>query len=222
MRTLRYPGASLIGRVANFTLISALCFGVAGCFAGDDPLIAANASDHPLAAGTQFTEATNCAAMNLGCDGQTGYRPIANGSIEMDGGQYVLRFDPGSNTAFSFPAAQGANGPTVLFKSIGEDLYIAQLDSGPPDAAVGGDALPRYLYELVRMEGSNLYIYKYMCEENGDLKYVKSGLLKSVTSVIGSAVCRPSDLHGLADVFRARLANGLPPSERLEIKTSQR
>ena len=125
------------------------------------------------------------------------------------------------NAAFSLPAAQGAKGLTVLFKSIGQDLYIAQLDSGPPDEAVGGDALPRYLYELVRMERSNLYIYKYMCEENGDLKYVKSGLLKSVTSVIGSAVCRPSDLHGLAKVFRARLANGRPPSERLELKVSR-
>jgi hypothetical protein len=82
----------------------------------------------------------------------------------------------------------------------------------------GGDALPRYLYELVRMEGGNLYIYKYMCEENGDQKYVKSALLKSVTSTLGSAICRPSNLRGLAKIFRARLANGFPPSERLEFK----
>ena len=217
MRLPDYP-RTLIGRARKYVLVSVLALWLSGCFAGDNPLIAPNVSDHPLVAGTRFTDATNCASMSIGCDGQTGYKPIAVGSIEIEGGQYVLHFDPGSNIAFSLPAAQGAKGPSVLFKSIGQDLYIAQLDSGPPDAAVGGDALPRYLYELVKMEGGNLYIYKYMCEENGDLRYVKSGLLKSITSVIGSAVCRPSDLNGLAEVFRARLANGLPPSERLELK----
>ena len=71
------------------------------------------------------------------------------------------------------------------------------------------------------MDGDYVYIYKYMCEENGDVKYVKSGLLKSITTSFGVAICQPSDLHGLAEVFQDRLANGLEPSERLELKADQ-
>lgn len=217
MRTLHYRRACLIKHGACFGLISAIALGLAGCFASNDPLIAANASDHPLVAGAKFTEAINC-AVNAGCDSPADYRPIASGSIGIERGQYVLHYDPGSNVAFSLPATQGANGPSALFKSIGRDLYIAQLDGGSFDATAGQDAPPRYFYELVRTQGDYLYIYKFACEENGDLKYVKSALLQSVRSSLGGAICQASDLHGLAAVFRARLANGLSPSERLELK----
>lgn len=218
MRPLSYRRACLIKRGACLGLILATALVLAGCFASNDPLIAANASDHPLVAGAKFTEAVNCATAKLGCDSQAGYRPIASGSISIERGQYVLDYDPGSNVAFSVPTARGANGSGALFKSIGQDLYIVQLDGGSFDATAGQDTPPRYFYELVRKEGDYLYIYQYGCEENGDLQYVKSGLLQSIRSSLGGAICQTSDLRGLAAVFRARLANGLPPSERLELK----
>ncbi|HVI04675.1 MAG TPA: hypothetical protein VM711_01095 [Sphingomicrobium sp.] len=208
-------------QLSKFVLILVFGVGLAGCFTSYDPLIAANASDHPLAVGARFTDALNCASVSFGCDSRNGYRPISSGSIEMERGQYVLHFDPGSNLALSLPAAQGANKPGLLFKSIGRGLYVTQLDGGPQDATGGDGAPPRYLYALVRMQGDYLYIYKYMCEENGDVKYVKSGLLKSITSSFGMAICQPSDLRGLAEVFRDRLANGLAPSERLELKAGK-
>jgi hypothetical protein len=216
MRVPHHPRSCRFRRVAGFATISMLGLGLAGCFTSKEPLIAAGASDHPLAAGTRFTEAVNCASVSLGCDSRIGYRPIATGSVTIEGGQYILHYDPGSNIAFSLPAARGANKLGLMFKSIGQDLYIAQLDDGPQQA--GEEALPRYLYELIRMQGGNLYVYKYMCEENGDLGYVKSGQLDAVTTKLGVAVCRASSLEGLAAVFRARLANGAPPSERLQLK----
>ena len=215
------PHACAVVQLSKFVLILALGVGLAGCFTSYDPLIAANASDHPLAVGTKFTDALNCASVSFGCDSPNGYRPLSTGSIEMERGQYVLHFDPGSNLALSLPAAQGANKPGLLFKSIGRDLYVTQLDAGPQDAAAGKGASPRYLYALVRMEGDYLYIYKYMCEENGDVKYVKSGLLKSITSSFGVAICQPTDLRGLAEIFQDRLANGLAPSERLELRAGE-
>lgn len=218
MHRLRHTRACHVGRVANFALISMLSLGLAGCFTSDHPLIAANTSDQPLPAGAKFTEALNCASVNLACDNETGYRPAAAGSIQIEGGQYVLHFDPGSNPALSLPAAQGANKLSVLFKSIGQDLYIAQLDGGPQPSADGAYEPPRYLYSLIRKQGDYVYIYKYMCEENGDLKYVKAGQLKAITVSLGVAICQPSSLNGLAAVMRDRLANGAPPSERLELK----
>ena len=207
-----------VRRIGTFGVIAILGLGLAGCFTANEPLITASASDHPLAAGAKFTEAVNCASVAIGCDSQTGYRPIGAGSVEMEDGHYVLHYDPGSNIAFSLPAARGKNKVSVLFKNIGQDLYIAQLDGGPQESAKGQDTPQRYLYELVRKQRGDLYTYNYMCEENGDLNYVKSGQLKAITSMFGVAICQPSTLDGLAAVFRARLANGAPPSERLQLR----
>lgn len=218
MRMSHHLRAYWVRRISALGVIAILGLGLASCFSANEPLITAGASDHPLTPGAKFTEAVNCASVALGCDSQIGYRPIGGGSVEMEDGHYVLHYDPNSNVAFSLPAAQGKNKVSVLFKSIGQDLYIAQLDGGPQEPVKGQDAPQRYLYELVRMQGSDLYIYNYTCEENGDLAYVKSGQLKAITSVLGVAICEPSNLDGLAAVFRARLTNGAPPSERLQLK----
>jgi len=214
MRVLHHSSGLRLRRFGALAVISILGLGLAGCFASDEPLITASASDHPLPAGARFSEAMNCASVDLGCDSQSGYRTIATGSVALEDGQYVLNYDPGSNVAFLLP--KGANKISVLFKNIGQDLYIAQLDGGAEEA--GDDAPRRYLYELARMQGGDLYIYEYTCEANGDLKYVKSGQLKAITTSLGVAVCHASNLDGLAAVFRGRLTNGAPPSERLQLK----
>jgi hypothetical protein len=181
-------------------------------------LIAAEDADRPLPPTAHFTESLNCAApaAELACDSRDGYRTLASGVISLSDGSYVLTYDKGSNPAFALPAAQGAPPPTLMFKAIGDGLYIAQLDTGVADAETAA-IMPRYIYSLVRIAGPVVSLYKYLCEENGDVAYVRSGQLAAVTSPMGIALCQPASLDGLATVFRARLANGQPPSEQLEL-----
>jgi hypothetical protein len=206
-----------MGRVRYWAV--ALSLALAGCFASKTPLIAPANADYPLGKATHFTESINCAGPELpaalACDGKVGYRPIAAGAITVQGGRYVLVYDKDSNPVFSLPAAQGAKPPALLFKAIGEDRYIAEVDMG---AQPGAEDMPRYFYTLVRVTGPSVLIYKYTCEENGDLRYVRAGQLAAIESPIGLPICQAKGLEGLAAIFRERLANGAPPDEKLELK----
>lgn len=197
----------------------ALGLALAGCFSSKQALIQPPDADHPLAQNAHFTESINCGAADipaaLACDNKGGYRQIAAGAVTMQDGRYVLVYDKDSNPVFSLPAAQNAKPPALLFKGVGGDSYIAQVDIGaqPP----GAEDMPRYLYTLVRVTGPTVLIYKYTCEENGDLRYVKAGQLAGIVSPIGLPICQATSIAGLAAIFRERLANGAPPDETLEL-----
>lgn len=191
---------------------------LAGCFTSPQPLISPAMADHPLARTGHFTESINCAAAGqLVCDAKTGFKQIAAGVISTPGGRYQLSYDKDSNPVLSLTAAQNAPPPMLMFKSIGDDLYVAQVDTAQTDPAMA-DALPRYLYSLVRIKDGAAFIYKYSCEENGDLRFVRSGQLGGIVSPIGVPMCQAKSIAGLAAVFRDRLANGLPPDEKIEVR----
>jgi hypothetical protein len=198
---------------------AALAFGLAGCFASKAPLIQPANADYPLARAAHFTESINCAASDLpaalACESKAGYRQIAAGEIAVQDGRYLLVYDKDSNPVFALPAAKDAKPPALLFKAIGADGYIAEVDIG---VQPGVEEMPRYFYTLVRATGPSVLIYKYTCEENGDLRYVKGGQLAAIESPIGVPICQTTSLAGLATIFRERLANGAPPDEKLELK----
>ena len=124
------PHACLV-QLSKFVLVLALGIGLAGCFTSYDPLIAANASDHPLTIGARFTDALNCASVSFGCESRNGYRPMSTGSIEMERGQYVLNFDPGSNLALSLRQLRERTSPACCSRASARMSMSSNWTLGP-------------------------------------------------------------------------------------------
>ncbi|HLZ82472.1 MAG TPA: hypothetical protein VKQ54_02825 [Caulobacteraceae bacterium] len=190
----------------------ALGLALSGCFASQKPLVATNATDRPFADGASFTEYVNCAtAPLLGC---SGYSAKGTGSLGIKNGAYVGNPDPGDDMAAKMAAQGGGGDSPFVLKALGGDLYLLQL------SMAGGDAnMPdKYIYELVQIKGSAAFVYEMSCEENGDKRFVKSGLLTAITNNMMMPTCEADDAQKLAKVFRDRLENGAVPNEKFEFR----
>jgi hypothetical protein len=186
---------------------------LAGCFASQQPLIAAATADTPFADGVRVADYANCAGALGGLTGCTGYKRDTTATLNLRDGEYVVHPDPTSNPLANLPAVKSAGDMRFSVKGVGGGLYVMQLPLG---ADTGGSSL-RYAYALLRVTGDTAYFYLFSCEKNGDMAYVKSGALKAISAELLVPTCEADSLAGLGQVFRDRLANGAVPDWKLEI-----
>jgi hypothetical protein len=190
--------------------VGPLALVLSGCFASNAPLIAPADADHPFADGAAYVDYANCAKSPLlGC---AGYKKTEWGTMRLQDGAYVLRPDPASNPALSLPAAQASKPVPVLFKKIGEGLYLAQATMDDSGEGLG------YAYGVLKVEGAVAFAYNFQCEENGDKRYVQSGELDSISTELIAPTCKARSVAGLAKVFADRLQSGAEPDAKYEVK----
>ncbi len=180
---------------------------LSGCFVSSAPLITASTASRPFQDGAAYSEAVNCASPNAMLLECKGYQVQGKGSIAVRDGAYVVQPDPANVP--TLPAGTGAREPTFLLADIGGGDFLVQLDMGDHGAG------PGYMYQLIRIEGRNAFIYSMSCEQVGDAAYVKAGLLKAITNELMVPTCEAGTLAGLTKVFKLRLEAGIEPEKRL-------
>lgn len=190
---------------------------LSGCFMSKEALITPKNADYPLTKGSHFSELMDCSnADNLICASKGGGdQQMATGIVTIKNGRYAMKYDVNSNAAFSLPAMQNGGNPTFLLKNVGGNLYLAEADSG--ESAPPGQQDPfgaRYLYGFVRIDGKTATVYQFMCEQNGDRRYVAAGRLTKIADAMGVPLCLVKNVDGAAAIFRDRIAAGEKPKEK--------
>ncbi len=209
-------GAQMVGsrrrRIYAATLLAVLC--ESGCFASRQALITPETADFPFADGSKVVSFANCAApggLLLGCKG---YKRNGSATLNIANGAYVIHPGPDGNPMANAPGMQGdGQDVRILIKNVGQMLYVAQL----PVADKGPDAGVQYIYEMLRVDRSTVYVYAVLCEQNGDQAYVKSGSLTAISTELLVPTCEADSLRGLAKIFHDRLTNGAIPDQKLMV-----
>ncbi len=199
-----------LGSLSRPLGITGISLALGGCFMSQQPLIAVGTGDAPFSDGGHFTEYLNCASQAgqlLGC---SGYQAKGSGIFTLKDHVYRLRPDPGTPGLPPEAPAAGDDMPVSL-KHVVDDLYVAQVPLGPAST----DSMGNYLYEIVRIQGATAYYYLILCEQNGDQKYVASGLLKGISTQL-LPICQVDNLDNLGKIFKERIANGAVPDSKIE------
>lgn len=188
---------------------------LASCFASKAPLISETTADLPFANDSKFSEFTNCEASSASLLGCKGYKLGGTGSLRLAKGRYTLEADPGDDDSAIVAAQTGAQAsPELLFKKFSKELYIVQLEGSSQPA--GAD----FNYALLRLSGNVAYLYILNCEQTGDARYVKKGMLSRIENTFGLPVCQADNLTKLGAIFRDRLGAGVLPDRKFQFASS--
>ncbi len=173
-------------------LPSIFAFGVAlaltGCgFTSDKPLIGSSQADYPLKDGAHY--------VHYELDAATGqWQKTGEANLHLQNGNYQLAGM--KNSSGNTDASH-----TFLVKAIGDGYYIAQED----------------YYDLLKIDGNTVYVYRIRCEPDFDRKLAATGVIDRIGSAEGGgddASCIVSSLDNLTQVFHIRLAYGAAAEEK--------
>jgi hypothetical protein len=100
----------------------------------------------------------------------------------------------------------GEKDAAFILKAAFGDYYVAQ------QADKDG-----YNFDLVRIDGDKVYVYHFACADD-DLRYVRAGLIDSISGNGDNLTCTVSDYDKLVSVFRTRIENGALPKSLYVIR----